>query len=284
MTLNPVGKLDAGWTLPELDAVVQRLLALAEDPAAPTDLAEWAPCFEVIDAWAAGSPLSSPPESVLPRLREPGALAALHRLRGRYETWLEPLQARQLLASVPSPRDLGDHVRRHWPQTTIHSAAFQRRVQGRRSCLLVGCGALPSTALLLMEHTPLRVTAMDRLEDSCGWARQVLALSDRRPGPVLCQDAAALTDFGEWDVVFVAALAGVNERGQAGDRDALIRHLLRHTDPGTLICLRSANGWGQLAYPKVSLDAFGDCDVETLPAPVLGRSDLVLVTAREAMR
>ncbi len=277
----PNAKGAAGFNpaLRELDAAVQRLLAMAAAPI-PPDARTLAACFAPVDAWVANSPLEGSPESLLPSLRRPGALSSLHRLRGLHESWLEQAQARELMASLATPDALNDYVQRHWPRTTIHSDAFRRQVRGRRACLLVGCGAVPSTAWLLMAHTALRVDGMDRSPDSCAWAKPLLSLPGRGVPTVLCEDAAERTDFSEWDVVFVAALAGVGERDQAGDRDDLVQHLLRHVAPGTLICLRSANGWGQLIYPKVSLDSLQGCDVETLPAPMLGRSDLVLVAPR----
>ncbi|MFM2450783.1 MAG: hypothetical protein RIS44_3233 [Pseudomonadota bacterium] len=265
-------------TLSHLDALVQRLLTLAAAPA-PVDFLALQHCFGVIDAWVATPPPHASPETVLPSLSAPGALASLHRLRGRYEAWLELAQARQLVACTRSAHGLREYVQKYWPQTAIHSQAFRRHVRGKQSCLLVGCGALPSTALLLMEHTSLRLTSMDRLPESCLLAQKVLSMSGRPSGLVLCEDAADRTHFGEWDVIFVAALAGVSEAGQAGSRHTLIQHLLRHAAPGTLICLRSANGWGRLIYPTVALEQLSGFNIDVIHAPVVGRSDLVLAKA-----
>jgi Nicotianamine synthase protein len=274
-----MGRNNLKLTLPDLDALVQRLLALATAPA-PFDFLTLQHCFGVIDAWVATAPCHASPETALPSLSPPGALESLHRLRGRYEAWLELAQAQQLLACTSGAHGLREYVQKHWPQTAIHSQAFMRHVCGKQSCLLVGCGALPSTALLLMEHTSLRVTSMDRLPQSCLWAQKVLSMSGHPLDPVLCEDAASRTHFDEWDVIFVAALAGVSEAGQAGSRHTLIQHLLRHAAPGTLICLRSANGWGRLIYPTVALEQLSGFDVDVIHAPVVGRSDLVLATAR----
>ena len=201
------------------------------------------------------------------RLVEP-----LHRLRAQYEIQAEISSALSLLDEADVKSATIAYMNRHLPLTSIHDPLFRQQVSGRKRCLLVGCGAFPSTAFLLLKQTNLHLVCLDSSAKSCQLAQSLLTIQWRDRVSVLSADIFDLTVFNDWDVIFISALACVDKREQ------LTTHLLDYLKPGTLLIFRSAYALGRLIYPTVDCSDFLNSNIQLIHAPKPGRSGLVLVS------
>jgi len=218
------------------------------------------------------------PEAALALLADPqtqAAAPALRRLRSRYELETERQAAGEMLAA-PSPRlAMRRFLAAHYGATTIHSSTFAARTRDRRSCLVIGSGPLPVTAALLLDHTGLALTCLERDRTSCELGAAILAALGVRPVAHRRADALDLGDFGAWDVIMVTALA--DDRASPGDgHQRLIAHVADHSPRGTLLCLRTPYALGELLYPVVDTAPLHRWSIDLIPSPCQGRSSMVL--------
>ena len=153
-------------------------------------------------------------------------LVRLHAARGIYEYHDEMERARSLLDySDPSAR-IQSYTATHFPSTAIHSRHFSQFIKKKSKCLVVGCGALPSTTMLLGENTSLQLTAIDRCPQSMLFADKLLAIWNQSPVTLKTADLFSLSCFNEWDVIFVNALVGANTANYLFDKQSVIKHFL----------------------------------------------------------
>ncbi len=218
------------------------------------------------------------PEAARALLADPqtqAAAPALRRLRSRYEAETERQAARELLAT-PTPRwSMRRILATHFGATTIHDPVFAERTRPGRSCLLIGSGPLPVTAALLLDHTDLALTCLDRDPTSCELGAEIIEALDVRPVTTRHADALHLTDFSAWDVIMVTALA--DDGDSPGDgHQRLIAHLAHHSQPGTLLCLRTPFALGELLYPVVDTTVLHRFSTDLISSPRRGRSSMVL--------
>jgi hypothetical protein len=98
----------------------------------------------------------------------------VQQLRAWYECIEEEATAmRTLLSSAPS-KDIDDYMAMRYPLTAIHTDWFKVHMRGKTACLLIGSGAFPSTALLLLEQTELALHCIDRVDRSCHLGERIL--------------------------------------------------------------------------------------------------------------
>lgn len=244
-------------------------------------------CFEALDRII----VRTPPESAEVLLQDPEVRRCrehVQQLRARYECIEEEATAMRILSSSDPARDIDDYMAKRYPITAIHTDRFKAHMRGKTACLLIGSGAFPSTALLLLEQTGLALCCIDRVDRCCQLGERIIRASKKGNAVFACADAMHLDDFSDWDVVFVSVLAGV-EMGVSvkSRRNALIDRLLRHVRPGTLLALRSACGLAGLIYPSIGPSIGPSIDqkriknrkVLEIGAPAPGRSSLMLVEA-----
>lgn len=236
-------------------------------------------CFEALDRII----VHTPPESAEALLQDPEVRRCrehVQQLRARHECIEEEATAVRILSSSDPARDIDDYMAKRYPITAIHTGRFKAQMRGKTACLLIGSGAFPSTALLLLEQTGLALCCIDHVERCCQLGERIIRASKKGKTVFACADAMHLDDFSDWDVVFVSVLAGV-EMGVSvkSRRNALIDRLLRHVRPGTLLVLRSACGLAGLIYPSIDQKQIKNRKVLEIAAPAPGRSSLVLVEA-----
>ncbi len=209
-------------------------------------------------------------------------IAAIRRklclLRSTHEANTEVKLARSILSQSSVEQAVSIHMKWEYPNTTIHSLQFKNKMSNRRSCLLVGSGAFPSTALLLLTHTGLSLCCIDKDEERCLLGQQVVHAAGYREVRFETQDVFDITDFSEWDTIFISAQAGV-ESGHSVDRtrELLIRHIADSTQPDTLMIFRTPFALGRLIYPEIDPRLLGRMVVTEVQAPVQNRSSLLLI-------
>jgi nicotianamine synthase len=122
-------------------------------------------------------------------------------------------------------------------------------VSGRlpRSVVLIGCGPLPLTGLLLASIHGVSVRAIDVDAEASQLAN---AVAERLEIPHFRAhegDALSLPATAEEEVVFLAALVGINRR----DKLRVLRHLGSVMPAGALLLVRSARSLRSLLYPEI---------------------------------
>jgi predicted O-methyltransferase YrrM len=239
-------------------------------------LPELTRCFEEIDVVISGTSENDVASIMLdPVIQDHRDL--VQRLRAYHECVNECRLAESILVTEDPRKMIDDYMALTYPLTAIHTTEFRDSVRDDLSCLLIGCGAVPSTALLLLDHTDMALTCVDRVAESCALGQRILEASGRRSTRFLNADAMDLFDLREWDVIFVSALAGMTWEAQdMNTRDALVEHLIRNSRHDALIIFRSAYALGNLIYPSVRLNQLRGYRAKAIRAPDLGRSSLAI--------
>ncbi len=218
---------------PSTNELFGRLVSLAIDPAAARD---------------AGAVLADPAvERLLPSLRRLCAEGEFELERSWAERIVGHPDARAELARFPYHQNYGDLTRLEHHTVAGLTSSPVRRV------LFIGSGPLPLTSLLLAERYGCEVDNLDREPDAVRLGADLAAALGSgglrfRGGDVL--DGRDGYDWGSYDLVYLAALAGLDPDA----KHRLLEHLGHRLRPGTLVLARSAHSLRGLLYPVLDPD------------------------------
>jgi nicotianamine synthase len=218
---------------PVTNEIFTSLVSLAIDPAAARD---------------ADAVLGDPAvQRLLPDLRELCAAGEFELERWWSQRITEAPDPRAELARFPYHQNYADLTRLE------HHAVAGLTPTPVRRVLFIGSGPLPLTSLLLAERYGCAVDNLDRDAEAvrlgAGIAAGLGADGLRfRAGDVL--DGADGYDWRDYDLVYLAALAGLDP---AAKRE-LLDHLARSLRPGALVLARSAHSLRGLLYPVLDPD------------------------------
>ena len=204
-------------------------------------------------------------------------LKSTHVIRAFYEYYDEILSAKALLANEDYEKLIKNYSLINFPETAIHHEKFKRLSENKKHCLVVGCGAIPSTVMLLGENTDLRLSAIDRCATSIDLASSILSFWQRSPVSLKAIDVLSLTDFSDWDCIFLNALVGGDEGMGGASKKEVVNHMLKYCEKETLLCFRTPHLVGQWIYPKIDVSILKDYNVTHIPPPVADRSGLTIV-------
>lgn len=114
--------------------------------------------------------------------------------------------------------------------------------------LFIGGGPLPLTAILLAELYNVEVTILEKNPEAVTQSRQLLKeIHLDRKVTVLCVDATQFTEYSHFNVIFVAALAGV----EGTTKSKILKSIKRDTKYGSHILVRSSWGTRELLYRPI---------------------------------
>jgi len=119
--------------------------------------------------------------------------------------------------------------------------------------LFVGGGPLPMTAIVLAKIYGVRVTIIDYDKQACKISEELI--SKLELGDLIYivnQDGAVFNDYGKYDVVFVAALAGIDKNIKAN----ILKQIKLTSRPDTHILARSSWGNRQLLYKSLGKEVY----------------------------
>ncbi|WP_433798872.1 nicotianamine synthase family protein [Actinomycetospora sp. CA-084318] len=210
---------------PRTNDIFSRLVALAVDPAAAREA-------DAVLADPAVAPL-------LPGLRQ---LCA----DGEFE--LERHWARRIVAATDPAAELArfPYHQNYVDLTRLEHHAVSGLVPHRVGrVLFVGSGPLPLTSMLLAQRYGCAVDNLDREPEAVTLGA---ALADVAGCTGLRFDVGDVVDhhdLADYDLVYLAALAGLDPDAKLG----LLSHLARTLAPGTLVLARSAHSLRGLLYP-----------------------------------
>lgn len=116
--------------------------------------------------------------------------------------------------------------------------------------LVVGSGPLPSTVFRLAIHTAAPIHGLDIAPRATAAASRLasrLTLTDQVS--FMTGDILEQTDLGDYDAVWLAALAG-----DQIIKSRLLEHLHRYMRPGAILLARTAASLRTLLYPRIAPD------------------------------
>lgn len=209
--------------------------------------------------------------AVLPRLRQlcaQGEFAMEKHWGERIRQAVQPMEEMMLFPYWENYRKLAK----------LEVAALREAVPGLRKVLFVGAGPLPLTAYMYAQRHGLDVTNLDVDADAvcCAieWMQPLLDMA--KPVPCLHMDVREFKDFGDYDVVVLAALVGLEQQ----EKREIVNHLAAHMHARQVLMARSVRGMRQLLYPAVQEADLQGFRVERMIHP---RGDVVnsVVIARK---
>lgn len=114
--------------------------------------------------------------------------------------------------------------------------------------LFVGGGPLPLTAIILAKEYGVSVTVLDYDHDACLASKLLISkLGLQNQINIINQDGSSYLDYGKYDVISVAALAGTDDTVKKN----ILLQIKSNAKPKTHILARSAWGNRQLLYKSI---------------------------------
>lgn len=126
--------------------------------------------------------------------------------------------------------------------------------------LFVGSGPLPLSSIMMARACEVSIDNLDMDPEACTISQEFIArlgsgLSEKIT--VINADILNMRDFSKYDMIFIAALVGENEREKA----MIIDHIVSNARKDCHIAMRSVSGLGKLLYPEITDAHLQDIEV-----------------------
>jgi len=123
----------------------------------------------------------------------------------------------------------------------------------RHRVIFTGGGPLPMTAIILAQRYQVKLTVIDIDRQACDLARQVIEkfnLADKIR--IMCSDASEFKYYSSFNVIFVAALAGVNTQA----KKVILEKIKKDAKLDTHILARSSWGMREILYQPLDRELY----------------------------
>lgn len=209
-------------------------------------------------------------------------ISPLRKIRAAYEFEIEKASAVAFLNNGIIGAELEENITNPYSNSAILNDIFTTRIsQYCKSCLIVGSGPLPVTALLFLSHNQLDITCLDISYESNVISKQIFdAIKLYSSIKHITVDIKDFKDFSSYDLIFINGLVG-NENGSSmkNNKSDIINHIITNKGQNSLMMLRSGYGLNQLFYPKIILPVEINEHVTTIHPSSLERSSIVYFNA-----
>lgn len=129
----------------------------------------------------------------------------------------------------------------------------------KHNVLFVGGGPLPLTAIVLAQRYDLSVTVIEKEQEAVDLSRNLIQkLALKHKVTIIHQDALRFRCYSDFNVIFVAALAGVD----SSIKKEILDHIKTCSKKGTHLIARSSWGSRGLLYRPLDTKLF--CEFNTL--------------------
>lgn len=174
-------------------------------------------------------------------------------IRAAYELEIEKRHALKLLNEGISGANLAKIITIPYANSAIFDTIIQNEIsQNCKSCLIVGSGPLPATALLFLGQHNISVTCLDISDESTLLSTRILdAISIYPEIRHITSDILDWRDFSSFDFIFINGLVGI--KSGSTNKCEIVDHVCRHKSKNCLLMLRIGYGLNQLYYPSVKL-------------------------------
>lgn len=149
-------------------------------------------------------------------------------------------------------------------QLEYHSLHLTGNHNPKRA-LFVGSGPLPLSGILLAQQYGLKVDTIDNDTQAVEVSQQLIDRLGLADAVRITQaDATTYTRYGEYDVVFLAAMVGLNAQA----KQAIIATIQQQMRQGGLLVARTAHELRTLLYPPVNIDLIEGFDAQVVVQPL----------------
>ena len=182
---------------------------------------------------------------------EPQDIVKLQSLSSLAESEMEAYWAKRIIASKNPHKELSRfwYYENYAMLTDLEYANVSLVHKNIEKVLFVGGGPLPLTAILLCQKYGLLCTILERERASSQIAVQLVqALGLHATVSVETIDAMEYRHYGDFDLIFVAALVG----NPSTIKDCIIETIHANMKKNTLLLCRHAHGAKKLLYPPIS--------------------------------
>ncbi|PZP39306.1 MAG: hypothetical protein DI585_04500 [Pseudomonas fluorescens] len=201
--------------------------------------------------------------TIIAQLKDDGILTRLHHICAHGEGKMEAYWAAKLasgeqdiedtLAEFPYYAEYEALAAKEIELLTQHAAHPQR-------VLFVGSGPLPLSAYMMAKNFEVKVDMLDIESHAHTCAmRWVTHTPERRFLNCIHSDIRNVTNFANYDAIFLAALAGVS----ATEKQEILAHLAQHMHAGQALVVRSADGLRRILYQQLTEETLSDFTVHT---------------------
>jgi hypothetical protein len=199
-------------------------------------------------------------------------------LRAHYEFEQEKSEALNLLQAGLKGAELAERITAPYSGSAIFDSGLQAKIAQRcKSCLIVGSGPLPVTALLFLSCNTLDLTCLDISPESGEVSNRVFDAIGLYPSVHhVTADVQSWADFSPFDLIFINGLVGsVDGKEEKGNKFEIVNHITQNKGQDSLILLRSGYGLSQLFYPQITPSKDKNTNTTTIHPSHLGRSSIV---------
>ncbi len=146
-------------------------------------------------------------------------------------------------------------LERAWANVLVHSKNIWKDIDSciahdkKHRVLFIGSGPLPLSSIYMAKKYNLMIDNVEIDSHAYSVSRKIIyKLKLDSHINSIHSDILDIKDFSKYNLIFVAALAGTDEK----EKKSVIRHIKRYSTKGTHIILRSVVDLGNLLYPKIT--------------------------------
>lgn len=179
-------------------------------------------------------------------------IADLQQLCSRAEYELEKYWATKIIQSENPQETLKEfpYYQNYMDLTRLEVCSLQSCMNHDiHKAIFVGGGPLPLTAIVLATRYNMSVTILDHDENAIALSQELIySLKLSEKVKIIHADGASYNKYGEFNIVFVAALAGLNTKV----KEAIFKQIKIHASREAHILARSSWGKRKLLYKPLS--------------------------------
>ncbi len=148
-----------------------------------------------------------------------------------------------------------------WEISLIHQYRKERGLGSARRALFVGSGPLPLSPILMQDAFIEGVDCLDSNENACELSRLLISrIGLAENVGILHGSAEKFSGYGEYDCIFVAALAGCD----AVTKRIIAQSILDSSRSGQTVLFRTAFGYRTFLYPEMQTSWLPDGYAEVM--------------------
>ena len=202
-------------------------------------------------------------------------IPTMRSIRAGYEFAIENELANSLVENETRGDELAEAITDDYRGSAILGAALRTKIGDKRqSCLIVGSGPLPATALLFLSRFHLDVTCQDIVPASRLISERLFHAIETYAMPKhIVSDVLTWRDFSKYDLIFINGLVGGDAASEIrSSKLHIVDHIRANQGEHSFIMLRSGYGLARLYYPEVVAPVSGGASVTSFLPEELGRS------------
>ncbi len=177
-------------------------------------------------------------------------IARLQGFSAKAESEMEAHWAERIILSKDPNKELLNfwYYKNYTELTDVEYSHFYKLKESCKNVLFAGGGPLPLTAIILARQYGITCTVLENNKESSELSTKLIAaLGLEKSITILCEDVASYSKYEAFDLVYVAALVGMDKISKSN----IILSVYNKMRKGSLLLCRSSYGARTLLYPPV---------------------------------